>query len=25
MGGAVHVLPADRMPCSTGVAASFRH
>jgi len=25
MGGAVHVLPADRMRCSTGVAASFRH
>jgi hypothetical protein len=25
MGGVVHVLPADRMPCSTGVAASFRH
>jgi hypothetical protein len=25
MGGAVHILPADRMPCSTGVAASFRH
>ena len=25
MGGEVHVLPADRMPCSTGVAASFRH
>ena len=25
MGGEVHVLPADRMPCRTGVAASFRH
>jgi hypothetical protein len=25
MGGVVHVLPADRMPCSTGVAATFRH
>ena len=25
MGGQVHVLPADRMPCSSGVAASFRH
>lgn len=25
MGGEVHVLPADRMPCLTGVAASFRH
>lgn len=25
MGGQVHVLPANRMPCSTGVAASFRH
>jgi hypothetical protein len=25
MGGEVHVLPADRMPCGTGVAASFRH
>jgi len=25
MGGAVHVLPAERMPCRTGVAASFRH
>ena len=25
MGGVVHVLPAERMPCSTGVAASFRH
>jgi len=25
MGGEVHVLPADRMPCSTGAAASFRH
>jgi hypothetical protein len=25
MGGAVHVLPADRMPCRSGVAASFRH
>jgi len=25
MGGVVHVLPADRMPCSTGAAASFRH
>jgi hypothetical protein len=25
MGGQVHVLPADRMPCRTGVAASFRH
>ncbi len=24
-GGEVHVLPAERMPCSTGVAASFRH
>lgn len=25
MGGHVHVLPAERMPCRTGVAASFRH
>jgi hypothetical protein len=25
LGGEVHVLSADRMPCSTGVAASFRH
>jgi hypothetical protein len=25
MGGKVHVLPAGRMPCLTGVAASFRH
>jgi hypothetical protein len=25
LGGVVHVLPADRMPCGTGVAASFRH
>ena len=25
MGGEVHVLPAGRMPCRTGVAASFRH
>lgn len=25
MGGEVHVLPADRMPGRTGVAASFRH
>jgi len=25
MGGEVHVLPAERMPCGTGVAASFRH
>jgi len=25
MGGVVHVLPADRMPCLTGAAASFRH
>ncbi len=25
MGGNVHVLPAGRMPCRTGVAASFRH
>lgn len=25
LGGQVHVLPADRMPCSSGVAASFRH
>ncbi len=25
MGDEVHVLPADRMPCRTGVAASFRH
>ena len=25
MGGQVHVLPAERMPSSTGVAASFRH
>jgi len=25
MGGAVHVLPVERMPCRTGVAASFRH
>jgi hypothetical protein len=24
-GGEVHVLPAERMPCRTGVAASFRH
>jgi len=25
MGGEVHVLPAVRMPCRTGVGASFRH
>jgi len=25
MGGEVHVLPAERMPSRTGVAASFRH
>ena len=25
MGGQVHVLPADRMPCSTGLAAIYRH
>jgi hypothetical protein len=25
MGGRVHVLPAERMPCRSGVAASFRH
>jgi hypothetical protein len=25
MGGEVHVLPAERMPCRTGVAATFRH
>ncbi len=25
MGGEVHVLPAGRMPCRTGAAASFRH
>jgi len=25
MGGEVHVLPAERMPCRTGVAASFSH
>lgn len=25
MGGEVHVLPAERMPCRTGVAASYRH
>ena len=25
LGGEVHVLSADRMPCRTGVAASFRH
>ena len=25
MGGVVHVLPAERMPCRSGVAASFRH
>jgi len=25
MGGQVHVLPAERMPSRTGVAASFRH
>jgi len=25
LGGEVHVLPAERMPCRTGVAASFRH
>ncbi len=25
MGGEVHVLPAGRMPCRSGVAASFRH
>lgn len=25
MGGQVHVLPADRMPCRSGVAASSRH
>jgi len=24
-GGEVHVLPAEHMPCHTGVAASFRH
>ena len=24
-GGDVHILPAGRMPCRTGVAASFRH
>ncbi|MBC7662530.1 MAG: hypothetical protein H7276_01845 [Caulobacter sp.] len=24
-GGEVHILPAGRMPCRTGVAASFRH
>jgi len=24
-GGVVHVLPSERMPCRTGVAASFRH
>ena len=25
MGGQVHVLAAERMPCRSGVAASFRH
>jgi len=25
MGGQVHILPSERMPCRTGVAASFRH
>ena len=25
LGGQVHMLPADRMPCRSGVAASFRH
>jgi hypothetical protein len=25
MGGEVHILPAERMPCLTGLAASFRH
>ena len=25
MGGKVHVLLAEQMPCRTGVAASFRH
>ncbi|WP_198026903.1 baeRF3 domain-containing protein [Polaromonas glacialis] len=25
MGGQVHILPAESMPCHTGVAASFRH
>jgi len=25
MGGQVHILPAEHMPCRTGVAASFRH
>jgi len=25
MGGQVHVLPADRMPVSTGLAATYRH
>ena len=25
MGGKVHILPAERMPCLTGLAASFRH
>jgi len=25
MGGKVHVLPVESMPCRTGVAASFRH
>ena len=25
MGGKVHVLPAERMPTRTGVAATFRH
>ncbi len=25
MGGQVHVLPAEHMPCRTGAAASFRH
>jgi hypothetical protein len=25
MGGVVHVLPAERMPSRTGLAASFRH
>jgi len=25
MGGQVHVLPVDRMPCSTGLAAIYRH
>jgi hypothetical protein len=25
MGGQVHVLPAERMPSTTGLAATFRH